>query len=120
MWGVADFPGDESHSGDGSEFPRRDSIYSDVHLRGMKELKGYAIEATDGVLGSVKGFMVDDKDWSIAELIVETGHWYSGKEILIPTGLIERICHKDSKVFVRLTKADLRRTEANEVAKTCA
>ena len=42
--------------------------------------------------------MVDDKSWAIRELVVETGHWYSGKEILISPSKIERISHEESKV----------------------
>jgi hypothetical protein len=64
--------------------------------------------------------MVDDRSWAIRELIVETGHWYSGKEILISPSKIERISYEESKVFVNLTKADIQRTAENEVAKARA
>jgi len=60
--------------------------------------------------------MVDDKSWAIGELLVETGHWYAGKEIMIPTGKITRISYEDSVVFVNLTKANLQKTRENEVA----
>ena len=56
----------------------------------------------------------------IHELVVETGHWYSGKEILIPTGKIGRISYEESKVFVNLTKAETQGTGDNEVAKAGA
>ena len=81
----------------------------DAHLRSTKAVTGYAIEATDGELGSVRGFMVDDQAWEIRQLVVETGHWYSGKEILIAPSKVERISYDESKVFVDLTKADLQR-----------
>jgi hypothetical protein len=64
--------------------------------------------------------MVDDKSWAIRELVVETGHWYSGKEILISPSKIERISHEGSKVFVNLSNADIQRTAENEVAKARA
>jgi hypothetical protein len=63
---------------------------------------------------------VDDRSWAIRELVVETGHWYSGKEILISPSKIERISYEDSKVFVNLTKADIQRTAENDIAKTGA
>lgn len=88
----------------------------DPHLRSAKAVTGYDIQATDGSLGSVTSFMVDDKSWAIGELVVEAGHWYSGKEILIPTTKITRISYEDSKVFVSLTLADLKATGENEVA----
>jgi len=37
------------------------------------------------------------------KLVVETGHWFSGKEIMISPKDIKRISYKDSKVFVNLT-----------------
>ena len=52
------------------------------------------------------------------DLVVETGHWFAGKAILISTGRITRISYEESTVFVNLTKADIQRTAENEVAKT--
>ena len=92
------------------------SSWDDVHLRSTDAVTGYEIQASDGTLGSVSGFLVDQKKWLIRELTVETGHWYSGKEILITPAVIERISYPDSKVFVRLSKADLERTEEKHLA----
>ena len=63
---------------------------------------------------------MDDKSWAIRELAVEAGHWYSGKEILIPTGKIERVSYEDSTVLVNVTKADIQRTADHEVVKAGA
>ena len=82
----------------------------DVHLRSANAVVGHHIEATDGAIGSVSSFMVDDKSWAIRELVVETGHWYSGKEVLIAPAKVGRISYEESKVFVSLTKADIERT----------
>ena len=90
----------------------------DVHLRSIKAVTGYHIQATDGAIGAVSSCLVDDKSWAIRELVVETSHWYSGKEILISPGKVERISYEDSKVFVNLTKADIQqRTEENKLAR---
>ena len=48
--------------------------------------------------------MIDDKSWAIRHLVVETGHWYSGKEIVISPKHIDRISYEESKVFVNVTK----------------
>jgi hypothetical protein len=61
--------------------------------------------------------MVDDKIWAVRELVVETGHWYSGKKILISPKKIEAIRYEESKVFVSLTKADIQQTGKHEVGK---
>ena len=117
MWGVAGFPViDES-------LPRKERPHhghnqrDDLHLRSTKAVNGYKIHATDGMIGSVRSFRVDDRNWAIGELVAESGPWYLGKEIPIPTTRIERISYEESKVFIKLTKADIQRTEQNGVVK---
>ena len=44
---------------------------------------GYAIRATDGIVGHVKDFYFDDKPWVIRYLVVDTGPWLSSREVLI-------------------------------------
>ena len=120
MVGVAGFPvvtpfvTPEKHPHHGHQ--QRD----DLHLRSTKAVTGYQIHATDGPIGSVSSFMVECKSWAICELVVETGHWYAGKEILISPSKIDRISYEDSTVFVNLTKADIQRTAVNEVVETGA
>lgn len=93
---------------------------NDIHLRSTKAVTGYQIQTTDGPIGSVSGFTVDGRNWTIREAVVQTGHWYSRKEILISTENIERISHDDSKVFVNLTQEDLRQTVSNDIAQAGA
>jgi hypothetical protein len=52
-------------------------------LRSMKDLEGYTIGATDGVIGRVKDFYFDDEAWVIRYLVVETGAWLSSRRVLI-------------------------------------
>jgi hypothetical protein len=94
----------------------RSQTNNDPHLRSVQAVTGYSLQATDGELGSVRSFQVDDKTWIIGELVAETGPWYSGKEILIPTDCVTHISYEESKIFVNLTKADLQSTAENEVA----
>jgi uncharacterized protein YrrD len=49
----------------------------------MKDLEGYTIGATDGVIGHVKDFYFDDESWVIRYLVVETGEWLSSRRVLI-------------------------------------
>jgi uncharacterized protein YrrD len=87
----------------------------DLHLRSTKAVTGYKIQATDGEIGCVNSFMVDDK-WSIQELLVETGHWYAGKTIIIRRENISRISHDDAAVLVNLTMDAIKRTANEHVA----
>jgi len=118
LWGLGGFPVAAPAPLDpGVARPRRHHHRADKHLRSAQAVIGYSIQATDGEIGSVRGFTVDDQSWAISELEVETGHWYSGKEILIATDKVARISYQDAKVFVNLTTADIRRTAEDELAK---
>ena len=116
LWGSVDYPAyiptDRPYDFHAYDYPRWD----DIHLRSVNVVTGYDIQATDGELGTVSGFLVDAKKWLIRELKVETGHWYSGKEILITPSKIARISYEQSKVFVNLTKGNLERTEEKHLA----
>lgn len=91
--------------------------HDDAHLRSIKEVTHYDIEATDGSIGQVTGFLVDDRPWIIRDLIVTTGLWFMGKEVFIPTSSIGRIDHAGSKVHVRLSMAEIRQTAEHEVVR---
>lgn len=52
-------------------------------LLNAKEMEGYAISATDGVIGHVKDFYLDDEQWVIRYLVVETGSWLSSRKVLV-------------------------------------
>ena len=90
--------------------------HADPHLRSARAVAGSQIQTVDGPVGHITSFMVDDRGWAIRHVAVETGHWYSGKEILIAPSKVERISYEDSKVFVTLSKEEIQRAAANEPA----
>jgi uncharacterized protein YrrD len=120
MWGLSNYPMVMPLSTDEVETHPQYHHREDTHLRSTRAVTGYDIQAADGMIGHVSGFLVDDRSWAIRELVVETGHWFSGKEILISPSKIDRISYAESKVFVKLTKADIQETAENEVAKANA
>lgn len=89
----------------------------DKHLQSTQAITSFDIEADNETIGQVSGFLVDDRNWTIYKLVVKSGHWYSGQEILVSPKLVERISYKESKVYVNLTKADIQGTGENEFAK---
>ena len=116
MWGIGGYPIVLPPSKKEMEIQKKYHHRDDKHLRSMQAVTGYHIQSVDGEIGHVNSFLVDDKSWAIHELVIETGHWYSGKEILIPTSKVERISYEESKVFVSLTKADIQKTAENEIS----
>jgi sporulation protein YlmC with PRC-barrel domain len=61
--------------------PQRDD--GDPHLRSAGAVTGYHIHASDGEIGHVEDFLLDDTDWSIHYLVVDTKNWWPGKKVLI-------------------------------------
>lgn len=52
-------------------------------LRNLQDLEDYAIRATDGDIGHVKDFYIDDQAWVIRYFVVETGSWLSSRKVLV-------------------------------------
>ena len=88
----------------------------DAHLRSAQSVNGYHIEASDGTVGHVCDFMMDDKSWAIGQLVVKTGHRFSGNEVLIPVSKVDRISYEKSTVFVDLTKEAVEQSSAHHLA----
>jgi hypothetical protein len=55
----------------------------DPHLRSCDEVMGYHLQAIDGEIGHIAGFLVDAVTWSIRYLVVDTSNWWLGNKVLI-------------------------------------
>jgi len=55
----------------------------DPHLRSIAAITGYQIHASDGVIGHVEDFLVDDGGWNIRYIKVDTRNWWPGERVLI-------------------------------------
>ena len=75
----------------------------------------YHIKASDGTIGHVCDFMMDDQSWAIRQLVIKTGHWLSGREVQIPTSKVGRISYEESTVFVNLTKEAVEQSPAHHL-----
>ena len=67
-------------------------------------LKGFAIEASDGKIGTVSDFLFDDKAWKIRWMAVDTGGWLTGRKTLVHPSAIGQPNYRREEVPVRLTK----------------
>ncbi|MCT4357865.1 PRC-barrel domain containing protein [Streptomyces sp. Je 1-79] len=68
-------------------------------------LTGYKVEALDGSIGKVHKH--SDKTGS-AWIVVDTGVWIFGKEVLLPAGTITRIDPEARVIHVDRTKEQIR------------
>jgi hypothetical protein len=86
-------------------------------LRDASELKGLAIRATDGELGTAEEFYFDDDSWAIRYLRVETGGWLNGKQVLISPYSIVRTDWAARQVDVALTKEQVEKSPSIDTHK---
>lgn len=63
----------------------------DPALRSANEVMSYYIHASDGEIGHVEDVLVEDDDWSIHHLIVDTKNWWPGKKVLISPMSVRKI-----------------------------
>lgn len=86
---------------------RREAIQStktrDPNLRSTHDMRGHHIQATDGVIGHVDDFIMDDATWTIRYLVINTHNWWPGKQVLVSPKWIERISWEEKKVFINLS-----------------
>nr|WSX53438.1 PRC-barrel domain-containing protein [Streptomyces sp. NBC_00974] len=74
------------------------------HLAGT-DLTGYKVEATDGSIGKVDKHSDEVGD---AYLVVDTGVWIFGKEVLLPASTVTRIDAEEKKIFVDRAKEQIK------------
>jgi hypothetical protein len=113
IWGMSSYPLVVPPPELAAEEARESS--ADVHLRSAQALTGYSIEAVDGTVGRLSGFLVNDISWALPDLVVDSGPWYSGKEVVISHANVDRICGEDSSIHVNLTKAEIQQTGEDEL-----
>jgi uncharacterized protein YrrD len=88
----------------------------ELHLSGIDEICNYGIRATDGDIGSVKDFIMNDETWQLEYMVIEIRHWFRVKKILIATSHITKVDWEHSIVFVDINIASIKERAAFDVS----
>lgn len=86
---------------DGDQPPRRPT---DTHLRSANDTLGYHVQATDGTIGHVDEFLIDDDVWRIRYLVIDTRNWLPGRRVLVSPEWIGTVDWATEVVEVGLTR----------------
>ena len=84
-------------------------------LRSVTELEKYTIGATDGTIGSVKDCYFDDETWVIRYLVIETGAWLMGRDVLISPFSIGEPDDEGRLLPVSITKDQVRNSPSVDI-----
>jgi hypothetical protein len=68
------------------------------------------------MVGPVCDFMMDAQSWVIGELVIKTGHRFSGHEVLIPTKAVDSISYEDSTVLLNCNTEAVEQGPAHQLA----
>ena len=108
LWGMGAYPGYLTSVGavqaDRVAAAKASHQTDDCHLRSCKAVTGNHIEATDGEIGHVADFLIDDETWAIRYLVVDTSNWWLGHQVLVAPRWITAVSWLEGKVSVDLTQ----------------
>ena len=80
----------------------------DPNLRSINEVIGYHIGASDGEVGHVDDFIIDDKSWIIRYIVVDTKNWLPGRRVLVAPGWVETVRWDRGKVLLALDRRTIK------------
>ncbi len=78
---------------------------ADPHLRSVNALLRYYVHASDGDIGHVAGFLVEERTWAIRYLIVTTSNWWLGHRVLISPEWTAAVDWLNSRIALDLSRA---------------
>jgi hypothetical protein len=81
---------------------------ADVHLHSATAVRGYHIQGTDGDIGHLEDFIVDDETWEVRYLAVNTSNWWIGKKVMIAPHWTNRVSCEENTVYINMTRKAIR------------
>jgi len=90
------------------EKPSVEGQEADPHLRSTREIIGYRIHASDGKLGHLSNFIVDDKTWAVCSIVINTRNWLPGRKAILPTQWVEEISWSKYRILVGSLRETIR------------
>ncbi|MBI5472686.1 MAG: PRC-barrel domain-containing protein [Ignavibacteriae bacterium] len=77
--------------------------HADPHLQSARDVVGYRLQATDGRIGHVDDFVVDDATWSFKYIVVDTAILLAGRKVIIAPRWIRSINWEDQTVQIEFS-----------------
>ncbi|WP_316977052.1 PRC-barrel domain containing protein [Shumkonia mesophila] len=90
------------------ESPQMRPTRGDPRLRSGREVEGYHVKATDGEIGHVEDFILDDEGWVVRYVVVDTRNWLPGKKVLVSPEWFDAVNWTDQRVVVDISREGVR------------
>ena len=84
-------------------------------LHKATKVRGFRIHATDGEIGHVDDFLLDEA-WHVRYLVVDTSNAIGGRSVLIAGSVVTGIDAPNAKIRVNLSREDIKRSPSVSTA----
>lgn len=78
------------------------------NLRSFNEISGYHIQTENKEFGHLEDLFVDEEDWLIRYLLIDTRNILPGKDVLIAPEWLDHISWNQEKIYVSKTKEQIK------------
>jgi hypothetical protein len=85
-----------------------------VHRLGL--INGFHVHASDGHIGHVDDFLLDESSFNIRYIVVDTSNWLGGKWVAVAPSSVKRIDWSNRELHMSLTRAEIRDSPTMEEA----
>lgn len=79
-------------------------------LHRLSRINGFHVRASDGPMGHVDDFIVDENGWHIRYLVVDTSNWMGGKWVAVSPESVDRIEWTEQRIYMSLTQDEIRKS----------
>lgn len=76
----------------------------------LETLKGFSLQARDGEIGTITDVWFDDDRWTVRYLVVRTGGWLRGREVLLAPSVVRGVSLAREQIAVGLTRAQVEKS----------
>jgi len=94
-------------------------VDANASLRSARAAFGLPVYSGADSVARVADFLMDEKNWRIRYLVLDAGHWYARKEVLISTRKVLSIDWDRSRVEITPTREAIERAEVRPVSHGC-
>ena len=78
-------------------------------------MRGFHVLATDGEIGHVDDFLVDE-NWTVQYLVIDTSNWLGGKSVLISSSKVDSVSSPKKQVLVLMSRSEIEHSPSVEMA----
>ena len=82
----------------------------DSHLRSVEEIIGYRVETIDGEIGHVKDMLIDDSQFAVRYLVVDTEDTFDGRTVLLAVPWVSKLSWDRAAVKTEFSKEQIQQS----------